>query len=417
MKSVWAACASIAALYVAEAASFTHALHYSMPMPHAGVYRIAAGIAAALLTGAVYWLYVAVRRLSSLPAVPILACALIMGATSFAFINPHRDALAYIAYAKQPTFASAYNVPPDYVLPPGFSEIKREWPALPTCSYGPLWLWVARALTGPVQSLAGCMLVMRFIGLLSLVLMFAAVVRLRAPPAVVAATIANPFWYFFYVLEAHNDGLALMLVAAAMAIAVPLPFVAPVVAGAAALVKAPFILIGALAFSGARSARNRLWLQLAILAAVAVAGSLFGGRRYFEKLFFHGTQTYSTSQSTLGHLFAAIHIALAILAIVAIAAAVLRARFSGPLSFSFVALSSFPYPWYLGWGLPYAYDTPFVPAFLALLSVFGFLMNSEPVARLFEAAVLVAAIAVFLRRRYQLRTEGAGAAVPLVSSR
>lgn len=416
MKSVWAACAVIAALYVLEVVAITHALRYSAPLPHAGMYRAIAGIAALSQAGVLCWLYLVARSTERFPAAPAIACALVMSATSFAFVNPHRDALAYIAYAKQPTFASAYSVPPSYVPPQGFSEVKRAWPVLPNCSYGPLWLWLVRATAGPLQTLDSCMLVMRFIGLLSLVLLFVAVICLRAPPAIGTLTIVNPFWYFFYVLEAHNDGLAIMLAVAAMALAVPRPFLAPVVGGTAALIKAPFVAVAALAFAGARSARGRIVPQLLIFLAVAIGGSLFGGRPYFAKMFSHGMQTYGTTQSMSVHIFSGVHIALAIVALGAIVFALLRARFYGLLSFSFVALSSLPYPWYLGWGLPYAVQTPFVSAFLVLLPIFGFLMNSQPASRLFELAVLLSSIAVILRSGFLARFNAGRAAAPAAGS-
>lgn len=391
----------------------THALRYSAPLPHAGLQRVLAGIAALSQAGVLCWLYLVARSMERFPAAPAIACALVMSATSFAFVNPHRDALAYIAYAKQPTFASAYSVPPSYGPPQGFSEVKRAWPVLPDCSYGPLWLWLVRATAGPLRTLDSCMLVMRCIGLLSLVLLFVAVICLRASPAIGALTIVNPFWYFFYVLEAHNDGMAIMLAVAALALAVPRPFLAPVVGGAAALVKAPFVAVAVLAFAGARSARGRIVPQLLIFLAVSIGGSLFGGRAYFAKIFSHGMQTYGgATHSMSSYIFAGIHIALAIVALAAIAFALLRARFYGLLSFSFVALSSLPYPWYLGWGLPYAAQTPFVPAFLVLLPIFGFLMNSQPISRLFELAVLLASIAVVLRPGLLARFDAGHATAP-----
>ncbi len=416
MKSVWVACAAIAALYVVEVAAMTHALRYSAPLPHAGMYRAIAGIAALSQAGVLCWLYLVARSRERFPAAAAIGCALVMSATSFAFVNPHRDALAYIAYAKQPTFASAYSVPPSYVPPQGFSEIKRAWPVLPDCSYGPLWLWLVRTAAGPLRTLDGCMLVMRFIGLLSLVLLFVAVICLHVRPAICTLTIVNPFWYFFYVLEAHNDGLAIMLAVAAMTLAVPRPFLAPIVGGAAALVKAPFVAIAALAFAGARSVRGRIVPQLLIFLAVAITGSLLGGRAYFAKMFSHGMQTYGTTHSLSGHIFGGIHIALAIVALVAIVIALLRARFYGLLSFSFIALSSLPYPWYLGWGLPYAAQTPFVPAFLVLLPIFGFLMNSQPASRLFELAALLACIGVILRPGFLARFDAGRAAAPVAGS-
>ncbi|HKE36103.1 MAG TPA: hypothetical protein VKB39_01635 [Candidatus Baltobacteraceae bacterium] len=214
-----------------------------------------------------------------------------------------------------------------------------------------------------------------------------------------ALVIANPFWYFFYVLEAHNDGLAIMLTVAAMALALPRPFVAPIIAGAAALIKAPFVLIAAIAFAGARSVRGRIPLQLTILLIVAVAGSLLGGRPYFEKLFSQGTATYTVVHSAMSRIFSGVHIALAVVACIAIVIALVKARFQAAVSFSMVALSSLVYPWYLGWGFPYAVDEPFTPGFLALLPLLGFALNSEPIAHIFEAVVLLVAIVLFVQGR------------------
>lgn len=398
MKSVWTPCAAIAVLYVVEVVAFTHALHYSIPMQHAGAFRLAAGVAALLQTGAIYWLYRSTQPLERFPYVPVLGCALVMAIASFAFVDPQRDALAYIAYAKQPTLASAYLIPANYVPPQGFAAIRRAWPSMPGCSYGPLWLWIAQETAGRASTVDGSMFVLRIIGILSLAAMFAAVLRLRAPPVAGALVVANPFWYFFYVLEAHNDGLAVMLTMGAAVLALPRPYLAPVVAGAAALIKAPFVLVAALAFTGGRSVRRRLPIQLAILAVVAAGGSLVGGRPYFRKLFSHGAQTYSLSHSAIGHAFSGIHIALAVVAAIAIVAALILSRFQQGASFSLIALSSFPYPWYLGWGLPYALNEPFIPGFFMLLPLFGFVLNSEPVAHVFEAVVLLVVAALAIRK-------------------
>ncbi len=393
MKRTWILCAAIALLYIADVFAMSHLYRYGVRIPGANRgLRYVAVIIALAESGVLLLLYRTMREKARVSWPAIGACAVVLAVASFLFAEPQGDAMGYIAYAKEPTLAAAYTTPRGYKPPPGFEAIRKAWPALPNAPYGPLEITLLRVTVGPAHTLAGAILVLRLIGIFSLALLFAAILRLRAGPAIAALVIANPFLYFYYVYEAHNDALPLALVMFAMVLAAPQRILSAVLAGLAALVKAPFIFIGFLAFARVRN-RRAIALQIAIAVLVAVAGSAFGGAAYVRDLTSHSTGTYTAAHSSIGQFFSLIHIAVAIVALIAIAVALAIRRFNAAASFSLPSLSSFLYPWYLAWGMPYVWGTRFAAPFFVLLPALGLVVNAEAGGHVFELIVLVAVIA------------------------
>jgi|GEM_PF-3745758 len=388
-----AACLVVVVLYAAETALMSHLFRYGVHVPGADR-RLRFVIAAVAIgqTCALYWLWQSLRTAARTPWTLLISCAVLLACISYAFAAPQGDVLGYIAYAKQPSLHDAYSVPPGYRPPPGFEAIHKAWPSLSNAPYGPLFLEVARVIAGPSPTLHLALALMRTIELVFLAAILLCFARLRPPPAITALAFVNPFLYFYYVYEAHNDAMALAFTMGVMVLASGLPIAAGVLAGGAGLVKAPFILLGLLAFAPQPASRFRT-AGICMALIIAVGGSLFGGRAYLRSLTVHSNATYGLAHSTLAMLFSGIHIALALVAIFAIVAALASRRFNAAATFSFPAMSSFFYPWYLGWGMPYAASGSFAIPFFVLLPALGVAVDAEAGSRIFELVVLVAIIA------------------------
>jgi hypothetical protein len=160
----------------------------------------------------------------------------------------------------------------------------------------------------------------------------------------------NPMLWFQFVSNAHNDLVAVCLLAGAIALVVRRyhPLAALLVA-AAGLVKFPFMIVGAVVF-------ERLGPRRALLYAAGAAGlcvllsALFGGRPYLDALLDTGRLTDAATAPLMK--YAKVTIALSTLGIVAFV--VFRRRFPSFGGFVFPAIAPTFYPWYLLWALPYA---------------------------------------------------------------
>jgi alpha-1,6-mannosyltransferase len=124
-------------------------------------------------------------------------------------------------------------------------QVPAIWQHTPS-PYGPVFLIVARAVTGVVDShLIAGVLAMRLVAVAGLALLAAAVpVLARAtgidPAAALRLSALNPLVLIHLVGGAHNDALMVGLLAAGLAAAVRhRPLAATVLVAAAALVKAP----------------------------------------------------------------------------------------------------------------------------------------------------------------------------------
>jgi hypothetical protein len=161
----------------------------------------------------------------------------------------------------------------------------------------------------------------------------------------------NPALWQLYVVEAHNDivGIALLLVALACrrSALLSLGFVA-----LAGLVKLPFLLMGILVFASETSLRKRVVLATTGILAGTGLSLLFGGRDYVDAM----RDIAVRSAHSISPYLYSFHLALGILALLALLAALVKRRFFWGASFSFVALGQYPAAQYLGWAIPYALD-------------------------------------------------------------
>ncbi|MBV9271666.1 MAG: hypothetical protein JO165_11255 [Candidatus Eremiobacteraeota bacterium] len=245
--------------------------------------------------------------------------------------------------------------------------------------------------------------ILRLTGLFFTLLMVGLVFRLVGPRGTFALIVANPFFYFYYVLEAHNDVIPVALVMLATVICAARPLIASIVAGLAIGVKAAFFPLALLAFANDSNQRRTFTRPMLICIAVGLLITLSGGMHYWGGLVAHGVSTGLATHSPRVVATTAIHVGLALVALIAIALAVWRGKYYLAASFSFIAISAQPYPQYLGWGVPYAWRTGFAAAFFIALPAVAAFMNSDSAARIIELVVLVCAILTYaLRKRYPL---------------
>ncbi len=278
------------------------------------------------------------------------------------------DASAYVGYAKLASFHDAYR-PPAMAFGGDLAVINANWGArLPALDYGPLWLLVDRLAAGAAPSYAAALLVLRLCNAVFLLALLAALRRLGFARPLLAVVALNPMLWFYYVVQAHNDLMAILLVVAGAALARRRPLLGALVAGAAGLVKITFVALAVLAYAGRRAPRTTIaYLALAVAAAAALSAA-FGGADYLHAMLSAGHQQIAARSDALHAVGVVLHLCVAAVAGIALLWAVLRGEFVWPATYGFSAISTILYPWYFGWCIPYALRVPrFAAAFFITL--------------------------------------------------
>jgi hypothetical protein len=346
-----------------------------------------------LETAVLFALY---RVLRERPAVVLERAGLALAAAAMLLLALHArsligfDLYAYLGYAKLATLHAAY-APPPVRFPGAFGAINDIWGTPMVASYyGPLWIALDRLVASGASTLGGAVSSLRLLA----VVPFAAIVvalALRGGAAFAALFALDPAVHVLFVTNGHNDLVGIALVLIALALAARSPLAAAVLVGAAGLVKLPFA-TGALFVFGGRGnvARRAVWVALAL--AVAAGGSLLlGGNEYVHDLMFRLHQV-SRIHITLAVITGkAIRAALLAVALFALGAAFARGIVWRSASWSFAALSSTVYPWYLAAALPYAaLERGALASFLVLFPLAAALLeNAFPHLGLGQLAMLV----------------------------
>ncbi len=241
-------------------------------------------------------------------------------------------------------------------------------------AYGPVWLELVHALAGSPGHVALHIFVLRLLSAISFAAVLGALVALRVPAAFLGLVALDPALPYQYVADGHNDlfGVALLLwayVAAGRGFLVPALGLAVLAGGS----KISFALIAPLAFASLSGVRQRVvWGSLAVVGSAVVSLSLAG------LAYPHALAQISTIFPTSGEPGGAFVPRLTTLAALAlVGAAVISRRTGWPGAWAFVALGSVPFPWYLGWALPYlVLDARRGIPFLVLLPLVAFAMTT-----------------------------------------
>jgi hypothetical protein len=241
-------------------------------------------------------------------------------------------------------------------------------------AYGPVWLDVAHALAGSPGNMAQHIFVLRILSAISFAAVLGALAALRVPAAFLGLVALDPAIPYQYVADGHNDlfGIALLLWAT---VAATRGFLAPALALAvlAGASKISFAAIAPLAFASLSGMRRRVvWGALAVVGSAAVSLALAG------PAYPHALAQISTIFPTSGEPGGAFVPRLTTLfALALVVAAVVYRRTGWPGAWAFVALGSVPFPWYLGWGLPYlVLDARRAVPFLVLFPLVAFAMTT-----------------------------------------
>jgi hypothetical protein len=230
-----------------------------------------------------------------------------------------------------------------------YAQFFTKYPLRPTI-YGPLWVALNAWVVGFGSSFAGKVLALRVLGAGLLLVLGGLCWLYGRSRALTAAVLLNPMLWMQFVVNAHNDLLAVTLVVGGVALAAgrrPVWAVLPI--AAAGLVKLPFLILGAVAFGRLGPRRAILYSTVAVALALAVS-ELVGGRPYFEALLSTAAQRGAGM-----HLILRASKAITALAPVCITVyVVLRGVYPPFAGWLYPALAPILFPWYMVWAVPYA---------------------------------------------------------------
>ncbi len=258
------------------------------------------------------------------------------------------DAWAYVGYAILPHFHDAYH-PPNVAFHGDFAAANKLFglPIAP-CVYGPLWLFYDRLLLHWVPTMAVGVAVLKVVGAATFLAILAVLRRLAVPFAVLALVALNPAMINDAVQAAHNDFVAALLsLAALLALGGRRTIVAIALLAGAILIKITFAVV-ALVVLGRAPARLRLVALGATLALAVPVIAVAGGADYLHALTVVGRDTWQNPGR-----FGPVHVLTGAIAVCLAVVAFTRGRLFPALSWTFVALSTALYSWYLSWALPY----------------------------------------------------------------
>lgn len=287
------------------------------------------------------------RTVSRGALVAIGASSLAMVAIALA-VPTSGDAWAYVGYAILPHFHDAYN-PPNIAFHGDFKTVNDfiGKPITP-CVYGPFWLLYDRLMVHWVPTLAVGVAVIKAFAAVTFVALLVVLRRLGVPLAMLAMVAVNPALIIDAVWAAHNDFVATLLCLTAMlALGGRRIVVAIALVAAAILIKITFAVV-ALVIFGRAPARVRVFALAASLGLAALVLALAGGRDYLHALTLVGGHTWQNPGR-----FGYVHVLSGVIAVCLAAVAFLRGKRYPSLAWTFVALSTALYSWYLAWALPY----------------------------------------------------------------
>jgi len=216
--------------------------------------------------------------------------------------------------------------------------------------YGPLWI-ALNYLAGSF----GHTVVQKVVALriANVILLFTALGILRGLRASKAAQVAfalNPMLWFYFVVNAHNDLMAIVPCLGGVLAVRRSRTAAVVLVAAAGCIKLPFLIVGCLAFSNVQKLTLRAVLILSAVSLCLAASWIFGGEPYLRHL-----TGYAHLRSTNnGSLITAAITTGALVVFALLAAAMLFNRFYSSAALLVASASPLLFPWYLSWGLPYA---------------------------------------------------------------
>ncbi len=268
--------------------------------------------------------------------------------------------------------------------------------------YGPLWLAIDIGVTSLFGTILAKLIALRVFNAILLGGLVWVLARAGVAPAGLVALGLNPALWFYVVVNPHADVEGLVAVAGAFALAQRKKgILAVLLVVAAGLIKVPFIVAGAAAFAPLSVGRRIVLATVAAVLAVVIS-YLIPGPRYFSSIFGHVHMWAGRAHERGADWFV-----YAIPFVVAIMVAfVFSRRAVTGAAWLFGQLSPLAAPWYLFWGMPYAFASRGFVLYLVALPLFGAMLDAmyigTPMPFAVDAAVLcgfVLDVYLVLRRR------------------
>jgi hypothetical protein len=334
----------------------------------------------------------------------MLAIAACVAMVAIAAITPitNPDVYAYIGYGKLGVAAS--YAPPHAAFPGAFSIINHRWgtPVLAS-DYGPLFIGLQTLLIGGVHSLSTAFAIERGFDIAVFGCVLLVLRKLGADAATLAVAALNPALLYLYIVTAHNDLFAVLLVLCAFALVRRYPWLAFAAVVASGLIKIVFCVAGLIAFADLqRRAVVRVAYGVLCVACCAIILWLIGGHAYVASLIF-------VSKVQLAHIplrIIMLQRLFAVIALAAISVALLAKRWMPAALWSMPALGARIYPWYVVWSLPYALRAKALPAFLIPLPAIAFI--SDPLfavgGHVYPAVLAIVIVAMLAIAFLQLKS-------------
>lgn len=306
-------------------------------------------------------LYLLYHSLSASRFPPVVRAALLIGPGIVylgALLMPtagSADVNAYIAYGK---LGWAAYAPPDRPFAGSFAPlnaiIATAWNHLEPSPYGPLMIGIDRLVAGPAASIGQARIEFRLLNVAALAACAFALRRLAFGAPAIAMILLDPEIVLKFVVDAHNDILAVAAILVGMALYNRSKVAAFVVASVAGGLKVPYMVPALLAASSEIKLPRRLTFATLIAVGTAVL-SIIGGIPYYDSL-------ACTTCAWKGHFNAGshagpttvLHVLGAAGAIVAVVVVVVYRRTLWTAALLFALLFASGFPWYVIAGLPYA---------------------------------------------------------------
>ncbi len=269
--------------------------------------------------------------------------------------------------------------------------------------YGPLWLAIDTAVTSIGSTILAKVIALRVFNVVLFGGLIWILARARVAPAGMIALALNPALWFYVVVNPHADIEGLVAVAGAFAFAKREQGIfAMLLVGVAGMIKVPFVVAGAAAFAPLAVKRRVLF---AVGAAVLVIGIsyVFPGPVYLT-----GVAGHVHVWAGRAHERGADSFVYAIPFVAAIMVAFVFFRRGVPgAAWLFGQLSPLAAPWYLFWGMPYAFASQTFVLYLIALPLFvamrDFMYIGPPVPFAVDTALLCAFVLdVYLVARRQV---------------
>ena len=297
------------------------------------------------------------------------------------------DAYAYVGDA---ALGRAAYMPPAKAFQGPLSVVNAEWgmPLRPT-PYGPLWIAVSSAVMAPFPSLYAKILALRCLGLTMVVATVGGLWLLGFPNRMLAIAALNPALFLQFVVDAHNDIVAVSLVILA-AIFVKRGWLVACSLGilSAALIKIPFAILGLPVLIGLKDSWKRVVASVGVVALAPLLTWLVVGANFWGAIARHAPVASLSGvlySGPLGGLVSIVGLAVIVVSIFyvrRIRSAVWLMPFMGTVAF----------PWYMVWGTGYALRSRRSLAYLLVWLPFAAMIVDSMFVQLWTILIILPAI-------------------------